>query len=222
MKFFLIFFIIFTINVQAQIIPVSFMKPSITFDYPTVTIGNQQWMTKNLDVVKYRNGDVIPEVTDLTTWKNLTTGAWCYYNNDPANGAIYGKLYNWYAVNDPRGLAPAGSHIPSLNELNILSTYLGGIDIAGGKMKTTGTTYWTTPNAGATNESGFTGLPGGFRNVDGFSTLNTTGWFWTATISNSLSGQAHMAFINNTTDNLSANTTVRPYLNGLSVRCIKD
>jgi uncharacterized protein (TIGR02145 family) len=82
-------------------------------NYATVTIGTQVWMTKNLDVDRYRNGDIIPEVKDSIAWANLKTGAWCYYNNDPELGKIYGKLYNWYAVNDPRGLAPAGYHIPT-------------------------------------------------------------------------------------------------------------
>jgi uncharacterized protein (TIGR02145 family) len=83
----------------------------------TVIIGNQEWAVKNLDVSRYRNGDIIPEVKDPKKWANLKTGAWCYYNNDPVNGKIYGKLYNWYAVNDPRGLAPEGFHIPSSDEL---------------------------------------------------------------------------------------------------------
>src|SRR5690606_33259564 len=107
--------------------------------------------------------DVIPQVTDPTIWGNLTTGAWCYYNNDPANEIIYGKLYNWYAVNDPRGLAPVGWHIPSDSEWTILTDYLGGFEVAGGKMKETGTTHWANPNIGADNSSGFTGLPGGYR-----------------------------------------------------------
>jgi uncharacterized protein (TIGR02145 family) len=83
----------------------------------TVNIEDQEWTTKNLNVSRYRNGDVIPEVKDPIKWKNLKTGAWCYFNNDPKNGAIYGKLYNWYAVNDSRGLAPEGFHIPTKNEL---------------------------------------------------------------------------------------------------------
>jgi uncharacterized protein (TIGR02145 family) len=130
---------------------------------PAIVIGTQQWMTHNLDVTTYRNGDIIPQVTDATAWAALTTGAWCYYNNDPANGAIYGKLYNWYAVNDPRGLAPAGWHIPSDAEWTTLGTSLGGSTVAGGKMKTTGTSIWLSPNSGATNESGYSGLPGGLR-----------------------------------------------------------
>ena len=82
-------------------------------------------MLKNLDVSKYRNGDDIPQVTDATTWANLTTGAWCYYENNTANGTVYGKLYNWFAVNDPRGLAPSGWHIPSQAEWVTLQNCLG-------------------------------------------------------------------------------------------------
>ena len=102
-----------------------------------VTIGTQTWTSKNLDISTYRNGEVIPEVQDSAAWANLTTGAWCYYENSTAKGTIYGKLYNWYAVNDPRGLAPKGYHIPSDAEWTILTDYLGGDSIAGKQMKST-------------------------------------------------------------------------------------
>jgi uncharacterized protein (TIGR02145 family) len=148
----------------------------------TVTICSQQWMDKNLDVSKYRNGDPIPQVTDPAAWAALTTGAWCYNNNDPANEAVYGKLYNWYAVNDPRGLAPEGFHIPTAAEWTTLQTCLGGASVAGGKMKETGTTHWTTPNTGATNSSGFTGLPGSNRDFDGtFLHVGDGGFWWSST-----------------------------------------
>lgn len=131
---------------------------------PNVSICDQVWMTKNLDVDKYRNGDAIPQVTSSSEWESLGTGAWCWYNNDSANyAATYGKLYNWYAVNDPRGLAPAGWHMPSDLEWSTLATCLGGDGVAGGKMKGTGTAFWQEPNAGAINSSGFTELPGGYR-----------------------------------------------------------
>jgi uncharacterized protein (TIGR02145 family) len=159
---------------------------------PSVTIGSQIWTNKNLDVTTYRNGDPIPQVTDPTAWAALTTGAWCYYNNDQANGAIYGKLYNWYAVNDPRGLAPQGWHVPSDAEWTTLGNNLGGNSVAGGKMKSTGTTYWTSPNTGATNSSGFSALPSGAR-VDvlgtsgAFEYLRNSSPLWTSTGSNSTS-----------------------------------
>jgi uncharacterized protein (TIGR02145 family) len=142
---------------------------------PLITIGTQVWTLKNLDVATYTDGTVIPEVTSGTDWLNLTTGAWRYNVNDPANGAIYGKLYNWYAVagiwNEAsrtdtslrKKLAPAGYHVPTEEEWTILTDYLGGETVAGGKMKTTGTLLWLSPNTDATNESGFSGIPGGFQ-----------------------------------------------------------
>jgi uncharacterized protein (TIGR02145 family) len=129
----------------------------------TVIIGTQEWTVKNLDVSRYRNGDIIPEVKDHKKWVELKTGAWCYYNNDPENGKIYGKLYNWYAVNDPRGLAPEGFHIPTDSEWTILTDYLGGEYLAIGKLKETGTAHWNSPNYEATNTTRFTALPGGSR-----------------------------------------------------------
>jgi uncharacterized protein (TIGR02145 family) len=186
---------------------------------PTVVIGTQQWMEKNLDVMTYRNGDVIPQVTDATLWAGLTTGAWCYYNNDPLNGAIYGKLYNWYAVNDPRGLAPQGWHIPTDNEWTTLSTLLGGDAAAGGKMKTTGTTIWTTPNTSATNESGFAGLPGGDRNDGGtFVSVGGSGYWWSATESNST--YAWGRFLYYDVGLLVRFGNDKNY--GFSVRCLRD
>lgn len=146
--------------------------------YNTVIIGTQVWMQRNLDVTHYRNGDVIPQVTDSNTWAHLTTGAWCYYNNDPAN-ASYGKLYNAYAVNDSRGLAPLGCHVPTQNECNSLitcSNTLGGNYGTWGKLKETGFTHWGDPNY-SSNETGFTALGSGGRylsedgngNIDGSS-----------------------------------------------------
>jgi hypothetical protein len=101
----------------------------------TVIIGKQVWTSKNLNLATYRNGDVIPQVQDQNAWANLTTGAWCYYDNDSSNGTKYGKIYNWYAINDPRGLAPKGFHIPTNPEWSVLVDYLGGETVAGKKMK---------------------------------------------------------------------------------------
>ncbi len=135
--------------------------------YPTVRIGTQIWTAMNLNVSKYRNGDDIPQFCgsqdcdpwhpSSSCWGNLTTGAWCYQYTESMN--TYGKLYNWYTVNDPRGIAPEGYHVPSKEEWQTLRNYLGGIFEAGGKMKTT--TYWSSPNTGATNASGFSAMPGG-------------------------------------------------------------
>jgi uncharacterized protein (TIGR02145 family) len=144
-----------------------------------------EWMLENLNVDQYRNGDLIPNVQDKDEWSKLTTGAWCYYDNDPEKGKIYGKLYNWYAVNDPRGFAPVGWHIPSDAEWTKLTACLGGEKETGSKLKST--TLWTSPNKGATNESGFTGLPGGSRDGNG-SYLNIVkyGYFWSASEYNNL------------------------------------
>lgn len=188
--------------------------------YPaTVIIGSQIWTSQNLDVTTYQNGDPIPEVTDATAWAALTTGAWCYYNNDPANGAIYGKLYNWYAVNDPRGLAPLGFHIPTNTEWATLSTYLGGDSAAGGKMKTTGTSIWQSPNSGATNDSGFSGLPGGFRNVSaGFANIGLVNILQSSTELNSTNAYFRLLYYDLSI--LGNSSDIKTC--GFSVRCIKD
>jgi uncharacterized protein (TIGR02145 family) len=157
-------------------------KDENTTDEPddNVTIGRQVWMKKNLDVDHYRNGDPIPHVTDPTQWVSLTTGAWCYYENNTANGTTYGKLYNWYAVNDARGLAPAGYHVPTDDEWTILTTFLGGESVAGNKMKAT--TGWTAfSGITNTNSSGFTGLPGGYRYANGtFNDFGYDGYWWSS------------------------------------------
>ena len=133
----------------------------------SVTICDQVWMKQNLNVVKYKNGDPIPQVTDPSVWAELTTGAWCFFDNDSTTGEIYGKLYNFYAVVDPRGLAPRGWHVPSDAEWTTLGNCLGGDTVAGSALKETGTAHWLGSNADATNSSGFTGLPGGSRDLDG-------------------------------------------------------
>jgi len=148
--------------------------------YITIKIGNQWWMVENLTVTHYRNGDEIPNVTENTEWKSLLTGAYCNYNNNTDNALTYGKLYNWYAVDDNRQLAPEGWHVPSDTEWQMLINYLGGSSV--GKMKETGITHWNNPNTGATNESGFTALPGGYRNFNGdFNVLGDYACFWSST-----------------------------------------
>ena len=158
-----------------------------------VVIGTQTWTSCNLDVETYRNGDPIPQVQDPTAWSNLTTGAWCYYENNTEYGPVFGKLYNWYAVNDPRGLAPVGYHIPTDAEWTVLTNYLGGETVAGGKMKLEGVSrrecvlpynakLWTSPNTGSTNTSLFTGLPGGYRNNNGnYNNIGDVGNWWSST-----------------------------------------
>lgn len=149
--------------------------------YQSVTNCGLTFTKTNLNVSKYSDGTLIPQVTDPTQWANLTTGAWCYINNTTANGTTYGKLYNWYAVVgiydaasavNPalrKKLSPTGWHVPTDAEWTQLTDCLGGEPVAGGKMKSTGTSLWQSPNTAATNESGFSGLPGGYRS--GFGTF---------------------------------------------------
>jgi uncharacterized protein (TIGR02145 family) len=186
---------------------------------PSFTICTQTWMQKNLDVATYRNGDVIPKVTDPAIWSTLTTGAYCYYNNDSATYAsTYGKLYNWYAINDVRGLAPAGYHIPTDTEWTTLTTCLGGTTVAGGGMKETGTTFWQTPNTGATNSSGFKALPGGFRNINGlFYYFGTFGYWWS---SSEVVPNAYYRNLQNVSRAILRNSYNKQ--GGFSVRCVKD
>jgi len=184
-----------------------------------VSIGTQIWSCQNLNVSTYRNGEVIPQVTDPAVWQALTTGAWRYYNNDPANGAIYGKLYNWYAVNDSRGLAPVGWHVPTSPEWSSLQGELGGASVAGGKMKQVGTTLWNAPNTDATNSSCFTGLPGGWVNfVGGFYQIGNQGRWWSSTQDGVDLGAARI--LNYDSGIFYSNSD---YIgNGLSVRLVKN
>lgn len=185
----------------------------------SLVICTQKWATRNLDVVKYRNGDPIPQVTNPVDWGNLTTGAWCYYNNDPANGAVYGKLYNWYAVNDPRGLAPAGWHIPTWQEWVALSDCLGGDAVSGGAIKETGTVHWLAPNMGAVNSSGFTALPGGWRSTGGgFTQRGLQASWWSSNFF--LPDYPWGRSVEYNTEQASGGSNVETH--GFSIRCVKD
>ncbi len=155
--------------------------------YNTITIGTQVWMKENLKVLHYRNGNPITNVTDNTAWFNLSTEAYCLYDNLAANGQDYGVLYNFFAVTDTRNICPVGWHVPTDAEWTILTDYLGGLTVAGDKLREVGTAHWTSPNTGATNSSGFTGLPGGYRYSSGtFGTIHDRGLWWTATQQNSV------------------------------------
>jgi len=198
--------------------------------YQTIKIGDQWWMMENLKVTHYRNGDPIPHVTDQDTWEGLTTGAYCEYDNDPGNMATYGRLYNWYAVDDSCNIAPAGWHVPTDSEWKQLEIYLGmsqteadvsgwrGTD-EGGKLKEVGTTHWASPNTGATNESGFTALPGGCRLGNGFYiNMGDYASFWSST---EYSGYyAWYRYLSNLDSQV-----YRHYYNkrrGYSIRCVRD
>jgi len=197
--------------------------------YPVVKIGDQCWMMENLKVTHYRNGDPIPNVTDDNEWSD-STDAYCNPENDEGNVATYGRLYNWYAVDDSRNIAPEGWHVPSDEEWKQLEMYLGmsqaeadadmwrGTD-EGGKLKESGTTHWVSPNTGATNESGFTALPGGFRNLYGtFSNVGNSAHFWSSTEAGSY--HALFRFLDHNRSQVGRGGSYK--LNGYSVRCVRD
>jgi len=195
---------------------------------PSVKIGEQEWATSNFTATITPQGTVIPEVTDDAAWAALTTPAWCYYNNDPQNGAIYGKLYNWYAVeliqqdidlyNAANPTEHWGWHIPSQAEFTTLQAALGGSTVAGGKMKVEGFDYWNTPNTGATNSSGFSILPTGYRYITGlFSSINNNGYLWGTEYSATKGNRAYILY-NATTFTINSADN----MNGYSLRLIKD
>lgn len=198
------------------------LKGETPVECPDVTIGTQTWTRCNLTTAFYRNGDPIPQVTDPVQWSNLTTGAWCYYGNDPDTEAVYGKLYNWYALNDSRGIAPTGYHLPTDTEWTTLTDYLGGSIVAGGKMKragTLGTGKWQLPNTNGTNESMFTGIPSGFRDSFGnYNRISQTGSWWSST-----EDSTYLAWTRSLLyDDGTAYRLVSSKDYGLSVRLIKD
>jgi uncharacterized protein (TIGR02145 family) len=193
-------------------------------NYQTVVINGKQWMKGNLNVSKYRNGDIIPEVTDMTQWDAITTGAWCYYKNDTANGTIYGKLYNWYAINDPRGLAPLGWHIPTEPEWKSLTDFLGGPTLAGMKLRDIGD-LWSTSSVMATNQAGFSALPAGYGYLtynytpadQVFNSLGDVAFWWSAT-----STSTNTAYSLNVNLNNSVTRSAILKKTALSVRCVKN
>ena len=201
--------------------PTSGYGPNITDtegnSYKTVYIGTQQWMAENLKVSKYSDGTTIPNITDNTQWQNNTTGAWAYYNNDATNNAKYGKLYNWYAVskttNGNKNVCPTGWHVPTDGEWEVLTGYLGGGSVAGGKMKEVGITSWNSPNAVATNTSLFSALPGGTRFYDGhyFDIGSSVGWWSSSEYDAGFAWGRYLA---------SKDDVNKKY--GLSVRCLRD
>ena len=206
--------------------------------YGYVNIGTQRWMCQNLNATKYLNGDTIPDVIDKTAWVNLTTGAYCNYNNDANNSITYGRLYNWYAVNDSRKLCPSDWHIPSHDEWTTLESAICKSGTCntdfpydattvgwrgtneGGNLKETGTTNWTSSNIGATNSSGFTALGGGYRDYyfGLYSYLGSYGEWWSITKGNSTNAWARHLWNGITT----VNRSLINQKTGLSVRCIKN
>ena len=199
---------------------IRFKVDVLTNNLNTIKIGKQTWAIKNLDVTKYRNGDAIPQVQDANAWFNLSSGAWCYYENKTANGTKFGKLYNWHAVNDPRGLAPKGYHMPTDAEWTTLIDYLGGESSAGTKMKST--SGWQN-NGNGSNSSGFVGLPGGCRVYNGdFENIGTNGNWWS--LSEDDTDDTDLVWYRSlfTNRDFVYRDAFYNYRNGFSVRCIKD
>ncbi len=208
-------------------------NPSLTYGtmtdqegnaYKTIVIGTQLWMAENLKTSTYRNGDVIPTNLDNSQWSSTTSGAWAYYNNNASYACPYGKLYNWYAVNDARNLCPLGWHVPSDAEWIVLTSYLSGVIDIGGQMKTTGiinsgTGLWISPNTGATNGTGFSGLPGGKRVSNGvYGDMAEDGYWWSGT--QDVSNNAWIRSLRyNYTD---VNRVYYSTHYGFSVRCLRD
>ena len=197
--------------------------------YETVMIGNQEWMTRNLDVDRFRNGDLIQHSEPNEEWEEAGEKgqpAWCYYDNAPENGKKYGKLYNWFAVNDSRGLAPEGWHIPSNDEWTTLINFLGGKEVAGHKMKSdNGWNDWEDNYGGIKNgngddSSGFNALPGGFRGINGsFRNVVINTFFWSATkLGRGLAWRRGM----NGSEELSRHFYFGFKSSGASVRCLRN
>ena len=207
-------------NVHNAAIPYGTMTDQQGNTYRTVQIGNQLWMAENLKTTQYRNGDAIPNITDNTVWANTLDGACCSYENNISNDCPYGKLYNWYAVNDSRNICPTGWRVPSSSDLSNLVAFLGGPSRAGGKMKSTGTQFWYSPNIGATNESGFSGLPGAYRlNNGSFGAPLRDGGFWWTTFS---FGDIALFSALVSYETVIYNSGYNPKKFGYSVRCIKE
>ncbi len=196
--------------------------------YNTVTIGTQTWMKENLKVKHYRDSSAIPNITDVTTWSNLITGAYCDYNNMPSYSTTYGKLYNWYAATDIHNICPKGWHVPSDGEWNIMEKYLdSSVDTTaigwvgtniGNQLKESGTSHWASGNNG-TNSSNFTALPGGFRYSDGsFFDINGSGYWWTTTAS--AASNAWFRVLD--CSNAAVYSTNNGKVGGFSVRCACD
>lgn len=191
--------------------------------YHSVTIGTQEWLKENLSNTHYSDGSPIPNITDQNAWVAATSGAYCDFDNNESNVALYGRLYNWAAVVDSRGVCPTGWHLPTLGEWDELANSLGGADVAGGAMKAEGTLQagngqWNEPNTGATNSSGFTALPGGTRFDGGeFIDLHSYGHWW------AVEGDMNYAWATRLQDNT---TVLEQHSNysyiGHSVRCVRD
>lgn len=188
--------------------------------YSVVTIGSQCWLGENLKTTRFRDGSAIPLLQNDSDWKYATTPAMVSYDNDNGNDATYGKLYNWYAIGDARGICPQGFHVPHDNEWATLSKYLDpDNEFAGARMKEVGTDHWEQPNEGANNSSGFTALPGGMRFREGqFDFIGKNGLFWSTRQDGDFEGY----FVTLSYNDTEARRTVMFKQAGFSCRCVKD
>ena len=214
-KSFIYFFIGLLVSqkINGQVVPQGFLVGN---NVPTVTIGTQVWMKYNLDLEVYQDGTNI-ERANLAFSRSVVLPSWCYYNYDIANDITYGKLYNGYAVNDSRNICPVGFRIPTRADFNTLNSFLG--TNAGGKLKEAGLINWASPNTGATNSSGFTGLPGGYMGDAGSSSnIGLQGYFWTSTSNGSTNYIRYLR----SGDALFTESTGFGLAGGASVRCIKN
>lgn len=190
--------------------------------YNTVSIGNKVWMTEDLKTTRFSDGSPIPMVENYDRWANLETPAYCWYNNDSLNRESYGALYNWHAVESEK-LCPDGWHVPSDEEWIALESEFGGAGKAGMALKEAGTTHWKTPNTGATNESGFSGLPGGYRSYTGtFNLMRISGFWWSASEKSWYGSSSSVIYRNLSYENQDFIRHIAEKTNGFSVRCVKN
>jgi uncharacterized protein (TIGR02145 family) len=218
-----------TANQQVTVIDEMEIKSGTLTDidgnkYRTVKIGTQWWMAENLQVTKYSNGDTIPYKLDHSAGSTVFQGAYYNYNNDTKNVVTYGRLYNWYALNDNRKITPEGWHVPSDHEWQVLIDFLGGNAIAGGEIKESGFAHWSSPNTGATNSSGFSALPGGYYIYGGFLGLGIIAHLWSSTEDPCMASDTHFCahFWSLVNESSSIGFFWEIKRNGYSVRLIKD
>lgn len=193
--------------------------------YSIVEIGSQTWLGQNLKTTRYNDGTPIPLQTDASIWGTLNTHAYCWYDNDINHKEPYGALYNWYvgsaANNGGKNPCPTGWHVPADDEWTALTDYLGGTATAGGKLKEAGTAHWSSPNAGATNETGFTALPGGYRGTGGiFAEMGSQGLHWSSDEHATYTSSGYYRSMSYSSASVFRNYLGKTY--GMSIRCIKD
>ncbi|MFH0842125.1 MAG: fibrobacter succinogenes major paralogous domain-containing protein [Bacteroidota bacterium] len=218
------------VNEAPQIIDSEVTDPGVVVDiegniYKTIVIGTQTWLAENLKTTILNDGTPVPQISDVTQWGRLSSPGCCWYsNNESANKATHGALYNWFAVQTGK-LAPVGWHIPTREEWAALIDYLGGKQTSGGKMKEAGLVHWKAPNSEATNSSGFSAFGSGARYgfCSGFHGLGERAFFWTATSSDGIQDIARYLHLDFNSGVIADSTEVPGYkVFGYSVRCVKD